>query len=404
MLKGCIIKTLPVLAIFLAASLVPAARGDTTAALDAKLTSPPLAGFPLIFDLTITNTSPPGDKPPSFWFGGGDGIYPSAYGFEARITDAAGHILYRHLQNAQIRAGSGGNHPIDVSLTFPAVSDSLTPGDYTLFIFTTGGAGAMQLPPMRSPALRVTIHEDAAAFKLAAQPYSAAPAQVPPRRFTEFVGVTYGFSPIVDQWLADLAKPDSNPANVRTAAIYLASVHRLPAGGEAILKEAIAQLQKQFAGNGTAEQGRIVQSLIQCAANLASDAGTDIVLSVVQGNSPERLFAVRALGDCPPGKRVDNVLLTLSKDSDANIAQQAMMVLGIRGNPIALPFAKEAFKKNDNFSPNAAGRILFGLSDDPDARRVIKDAFADPQSSIHNFAPKLLTRLQLLEQGPATRP
>ena len=411
-------KFLPVFAILFAVALAPVARGDTTAALDAKLTSPPLAGFPLIFDLTITNTSPAGDKPPSFMYFGGDGVYPSAIGFEVRITDRAGHVIHRGLQNAQYHMGSrGGPHPIDQSLTFPAVADGLATGDYTLFIFTAGGS--VGLPPMRSPALKVTIRDDAAAFKRAAQPYSAAPASVPAKTFTDFVGITYGFSPIVNQWLADLAKPEADAATLRMAAIRLSSVVRLPAGSESILKEAVARLQNKPPADMTAgDQAQTIQSLIRCAAHIGTDAGTEIVLSVAQGDTPQRSYAVSALGGCP-GQRIDDLLVALSKDPDANVARNAQIALGARGNPIALSFAKEALKTPyTTASPTgrgpsgpttmaitAATMILLGLSDNPEAQKIIKEVSADPQSPLRsNGALQLLTRLQLLEQGPATRP
>jgi hypothetical protein len=368
-----------------AAKPAPGETSELSASLRVEVDGPLLAGLPLQLKLTIANT---GKYSIPYWCGG-PGRYPSAEPFIIAVTDSRGSRRRLRLDNGQYGKGSGRTYHITATQVLPAACRPLPAGAYTLQVTgrskRVGRDGKLFeiWPAMSAEPIRVTLKDDAAA-RAAAEKDILARADTDP--FARHVAQVYGIDPVVKTWLDQLLNDDPRAAFKSVG--YLQQVHRLPVGGDALLKQAaVKHSHPRF---GTPDKN-LLREISLIARNVCTDEALDAVITIANSDVDNyaRSMAVADLRYFPQ-KRADEALMALAAREDSPLYWRALTVLANRHNYAALaPLLKAAADKDPTQRAFALVRLC-GLRDVPAARKALTTALADPDPSVRQSGKKAL--------------
>jgi hypothetical protein len=379
-------RRLPAIVILILSAISAyAAEPITAAELSADLTvevdGPLLAHLPLQFKLTITNTG----KAPFFYWCGGPASYPNADPFAVAVTDARGQTCWLPLHNGQFVEGSGTHRPVETTQTLPAACDPLGPGTYTLRVAGKprvsfpDGTMIETWPAMSARPITIKIEEDRPALAAAEKDLLA---RAEKESFARHVALVYSIDPVIKTWLAQLL--DDNPKTAFEVVGRLQHVRRLPAGGDALLKQ--AALKHCHPKSGKPDHNLLYYiSLI--GRNVRTEEALDAVLMIARCEAAQyaRTAAVDHLAYFPQ-KRAEDALVAFTMNKGTAAYWPAVVGLARRHNRIALAPLLQAATDQDLGRRASAVRALSGLRDYSVAREALNAALNDPHPGVRQSA------------------
>jgi len=379
----------------------PIEHTGLSAKLEARLDGPWLTEFPLVFKLTMTNTS---EKPIYYWCGGPD-QYPPATNFTAELTNEKGETLRLPLTNGQYEVGSGINLAVKTPQEFPAVCEPIAAGKYTLRIsgrtggYRKDGKIVETWPAMKSEPMMIEVVEDHAAVIEREKKFTENNKRTP---FMRHVSVRYGFDPDVKTWLEQLL---SNDVKTVTRGLgELNRVQRFPSGADVILKQAAIRRGTQASINVKRPSDLLEkahrpdrfpdQLFVQIVRRLRTDAALDTLLIFVDDDAVDkyaREHTIQALANFPqPRAKVE--LLRVIKDRNHPAYWSAIRSLAyLRSQEALNPLLKQAVDE-DRRKRAFAIRALTWLREEPESRRAIENALTDRDEYVRRCAKEALER------------
>lgn len=383
---------------------LPIEHTGLSAKLEARVDSPLLADFPLVLKLTMTNTS---DKPIYYWCGGPD-QYPPAKNFTAELTNEKGEKRRLTLSNGQYEAGSGIHVAVKIPQEFPAVSDPIAAGKYTLRVagrisgYIKDGKIVETWPAMSAEPIAIEVIEDRAAVIAAEKTWIERLKRSP---FSRYVSIRYGFDPDVKTWLDQILSDE--PKAVEVGLRELSQVQRFPSGADVILKQVATNRSSLFSrepkrvsdllerdSNSLRSERIHDQTLVAIVRRLRTDAALETLLIFANSaavNQFAREQAVEALANFPQPKAKDE-LLRMIKDRNHPAYWSAIRSLAYLRSPEAMPPLVKQSLDEDLRKRAFAIRALTWLREEPDARRTIEKALTDPDEHVRRCAKQALAR------------
>ena len=272
--------------LFLAAAALPA-HADVAAKLDAKITGPTVTDFPLLLELTVTNT---GSQPFQYWCGG-PADYPQGSHFTAILMDSHGTSRKLRLSNGQNEEGSGFGRPIEKAGTFPVSLPPLPLGDFTLTIESPEEryGEIVSWPAMKAAPLKFTVTTDAPALIKARDALWERYEKDP---FAKYVLYAYDLDTAPNGRVDALLDPDPKVAFNKIGGLM--GLRWLSPRDAAILLQA-AQLHMK----DNPPDYNLLTTLSQIAVNIGTDATLPVTLAIARSRNDASSSAVADLRALP---------------------------------------------------------------------------------------------------------
>jgi len=362
-------------------SFAPA--GEMRASLAVKVDQKQIAGVPVIFELTITNS---GTKAFACWCGGPD-KYPPADWFEAVIIDEAGKERRVPMSNGQYHMGSGGAIKIEAgkSSKLPAAIEGLPAGKYTIKAIVGEAQGYFPNPKLAMiatwPAMewkegqKFEVKDDAeGAARFAKDLLKQVRAGQP---FAKHVATDYTIQVVIDAMFGDLESADPEVVTQASRTVY--RLGEFPKGFGAVIRRAMSKQLSVESPSGDA-----TAMLASLAEREGSDDSLEAVLAYIDSGM-QREWSMQNLFNFKQEKAAAR-LRELLKAKEDSIRLRAAIGLSKRHDPSAIPVLIDAARAKGN---NYRGDVFYPLSDywdDERAMAVLREAAADPDESVRRDA------------------
>jgi hypothetical protein len=387
--------------LLVAADAVPA--DELRATVEVKIDGQPIAGAPILLQLTIKNT---GANAFSYWCGG-PARYPQGDAFTVLIEDEKGRWRRIRLSNGQYVQGSGGGieiKPGDV-VAFPAALSSLAAGAYSLRQVHCDAAGyypgpdhhmVVTWPAMDAePGLAINVREDAAALRrFGAQLLDRVRRDEP---FARHVATEYHVQPVLDAVTEDLLAEDAGVVEGAAATLYHLS--EFPKGfGEVVKRSMLKQLRADPPAKDACSM------LAALAGRDGSDGSLDAVLAYVEAAKAwgEPRWPLQDLSDFKQPAAAAALRRALT-DPDPLVRFTAAVGLSRRRDPAAVPVLVSELQRVGSGERVSAVYCLGEYWDDPRAMNAIEAASEDVNAEIRTPARQVLKDMQRREH-PSTSP
>lgn len=341
-----------------------AEEAATESTLKVKLTGESIAGFPLLFQLDVTNHT---KKPFEYWCGG-PGLYPNASMFVADITDSDGESKKVVLHNGQYVEGSGVNHKVEKEASLPAACDPLPPGKYTITVScgptaVLAGAFQEQWPEMKAAPISIEIRDEPQAIQRASEALLDLSAKSP---FAKHVARTYGIAPIVNEWLQQLL--DDDPREAFKVVGSLSRCRRLPKGGDEIVVQAAKKHLSPFR-----QEKNLLRYISMIARNVGNATTLEATMAIALGDVDNyaRRGAVNDLAEFSHPV-AEKVLEKLAENPESPVYWSAIEALATKKNQVALKALLDVPEPDDGDRRRYFATMLKNFPDDPEAQKSIQ--------------------------------
>ncbi len=352
-----------------AATELRAAEDRITGRLEMAIDGEQAVDFPIIIQVTLTNTS----EKPLTWSATKSGAVPARL-LRVLVRTADGKTSLEKPENEMggtLNAFFGTPQPPTTlesqqQTTFNVFLNPLPIGEYRLRVITSGAATASfpELDSVQWLTIRVRANQRVVGQRQAAIVRAAAGGNA----FDQYLAKTFGFSDDMDSLLEQLQSGDLD--SMKKAADQLSSTRRMPPGSDSVLHSAIKQCDAQKADKRYDDTH---WALFRLFLKSGRDEALDQLIETIDsGEQHNRTLLIDHLADFKQ-PRAAEWLIKFQNAANAIDAKAAVLALARRSHPAALePLIKLAADPAAN--PTAFPTLASNYFDDPQVAKLIDQA------------------------------